>query len=127
MKQIKEIFIVWIYPQNYLTVLINMPTVRRRLAATLPFLFIVPGFRPLERELNTYCNVDGQSVAKQRLSKQTSTIERLFSMGSAPRQLLRNGLVNTFQQWKTVFSVGSVQRSYLKNKRRYGSVLSSDF
>jgi hypothetical protein len=31
-----------------------------------------------------YCNVDGQSVAKQRLCKQTSTIERLFSMRSAP-------------------------------------------
>jgi hypothetical protein len=27
----------------------------------------------------------------------------------------------------TVFSVGSVQRSYLKNKRRYDSVLSSEF
>jgi hypothetical protein len=25
-----------------------------------------------------YCNVDGQSVAKQLLCKQTSTIERLF-------------------------------------------------
>jgi hypothetical protein len=35
-----------------------------------------------------YCNVDCQSVAKQRLGKQTSTIDRLFSMGSAQRPLL---------------------------------------
>jgi hypothetical protein len=26
------------------------------------------------------------------------------------------------QQWETVFSVGSVQRSYLKDKRRYMTV-----
>jgi hypothetical protein len=31
------------------------------------------------------------------------------------------------QQLMTVFSVGSVQKSYFKNKRRYGSVLSSEF
>jgi hypothetical protein len=67
------------------------------------------------------------SVTKQRPGKQNSTIEILFSMGSALRQLLCNGSVNTFQQSKTVFSLGSVQRSYLKNKRRYGSVLSSEF
>jgi hypothetical protein len=47
-------------------------------------------------------------------------------MGSAPRPLLCNGAVNTFQQCKTVFYVGSVERSYL-NKRHYGSVLSSEF
>jgi hypothetical protein len=74
-----------------------------------------------------YCNVNGQSVAKQRLGKQISTIERLFSVGSATRPLLCSGSVKTFQQWKTVFSTGSVQRSYLKNKRRYGSILSSEF
>jgi hypothetical protein len=74
-----------------------------------------------------YCNVDGLSVAKQRLGKQTSTIEGLFSMGSAPRPLLCSGSVNTFKQCKTVFSMGSVQRSYLKNKRRYDSFLSSEF
>jgi hypothetical protein len=34
-----------------------------------------------------------------------------------------NAAVNMYpQQWDTVFSVGSVQRSYLKNKRRYSSV-----
>jgi hypothetical protein len=33
------------------------------------------------------------------------------------------------QQWKTAFSIGSLQRRYryLKNKWRYSSVLSSDF
>jgi hypothetical protein len=29
------------------------------------------------------------------------------------------------RQWETVFSVGSVQRSYLKDERRYQSVPSS--
>jgi hypothetical protein len=38
------------------------------------------------------------------------------------RALLSNGSVNNPQ---TVFSVGSVQRSYLKNKQRNGSVLCS--
>jgi hypothetical protein len=71
--------------------------------------------------------VHGQSVSNQRLGKQTSTIERLFSMGSALRPLLGNDSVNTFEQWKTVFFVGSVQRNYVKNKRRYGSLLSSEF
>jgi hypothetical protein len=41
------------------------------------------------------CNVDGLGVARQRLGKQTSTIERLFSMRSAPRSLLCNDEVNT--------------------------------
>jgi hypothetical protein len=40
--------------------------------------------------------------------------------------LLCNGSVNTFQKWKTVFSVGSVQRSYFKKIRRCGSALSSE-
>jgi hypothetical protein len=31
------------------------------------------------------------------------------------------------QQWETVFFVESVQKSYLKNERRYDSVLSSEF
>jgi hypothetical protein len=31
------------------------------------------------------------------------------------------------QQWETVFSVESVQRSYLKSERRYDSDLSSEF
>jgi hypothetical protein len=63
----------------------------------------------------------------QRLGKQTSTIERLFSMVSEPRPLLCNGSVNTFQHWKTAFSVAFVQMNELKNKWRYGSVLSSEF
>jgi hypothetical protein len=37
-----------------------------------------------------------------------------------------NAAVNMHpQQWETVFSVGPVQRGYLKTKRRYDSVLSS--
>jgi hypothetical protein len=71
--------------------------------------------------------VDGLSIAKQRLGKQTSTIEKMFSMGSAPRPLLCSGSINMFQQWKAVFYVGSVQRIYLKNKQRYDSVLSFEF
>jgi hypothetical protein len=35
------------------------------------------------------------SVARQRLGKHASAIERLFSMWSAPRQLLCNGAINT--------------------------------
>jgi hypothetical protein len=39
-----------------------------------------------------------------------------------------NSAVNTHpQQLVTVFSVVSVQRSYLKNKGRYGSFLTSEF
>jgi hypothetical protein len=39
--------------------------------------------------------------------------------------LLGNAAVNMHpQQWETVFTVGSVQRSYLKNKRRYSSEFS---
>jgi hypothetical protein len=79
--------------------------------------------------------VDGQSVAKQRLGKQTSTIETVFYAVRAEQKhgdigslLPGNAAVNMHpQQWETVFSVGSVQRSYLKNKRRYDSVLSSAF
>jgi hypothetical protein len=38
--------------------------------------------------------------------------------------LIGNAAVNMHaQQWETVFSVGSVQRSYLKNKRCYDSIL----
>jgi hypothetical protein len=45
-----------------------------------------------------YCNVDGHGFAKQRLGKQASVIEILFSMGSALLQLMCNGSVNAFQQ-----------------------------
>jgi hypothetical protein len=38
------------------------------------------------------------SVAKQRLGKQASIIDKLFSMESAPRLLLCNGSVNPLQQ-----------------------------
>jgi hypothetical protein len=65
-------------------------------------------------------NVFAQSVAKQRLSKQTST-ERLFSMCSMPRPLLCNTDVNT-SLWQLVntqqyephgmFSVWSAWRLY---------------
>jgi hypothetical protein len=44
------------------------------------------------------CNVNVQSAAKQRFGKQTSTIQRLFSMGSMPLPLLCNGSVDKFQQ-----------------------------
>jgi hypothetical protein len=81
-----------------------------------------------------YCNVNGQSAAKHRLDKQTSTMGKLCFLCSPREQkhgdigslLPGNAAVNMHpQQWKTVFSVGSVQRSYLQNKRRYDSVLSS--
>jgi hypothetical protein len=51
-----------------------------------------------EKGHSIYCNVDDQSVAKERLGKQTSATERLFSMGSSPRPLLCNGSVDMFQQ-----------------------------
>jgi hypothetical protein len=39
-----------------------------------------------------------------------------------------NAAVNMHpQHWEKVLSEGSVQGSYLKNKRRYSSVLSSEF
>jgi hypothetical protein len=82
-----------------------------------------------------YCNVDGQSVAKQRLGKQTSTTERLSyavraeeKHGDIGSLFPGNAAVNINpQEWETVFSVGSVQRNYLKNKWRYCSVLTSEF
>jgi hypothetical protein len=55
--------------------------------------------------------------------------ETVFSMRSASGKsaLPGNAAGNMHpQQLKTVFSVGFVQRSYLKNKRRYDSVLSSE-
>jgi hypothetical protein len=60
-----------------------------------------------------YCNVDRQSIAKQRFGKQTSTI-RLFSMGSVPRPLLCNGSVNTFQQQRLCFPWGPWKGVILK-------------
>jgi hypothetical protein len=56
--------------------------------------YIHTQYRPMFNPLK-YCNVDGHSDAKQRLSKQTSTIERLFSMDSAPPPLLCCSSVNT--------------------------------
>jgi hypothetical protein len=43
-----------------------------------------------------YCDVFTQTVVKQRLRKQIST-EKLFSIRSASRTLLRNAEVNTLQ------------------------------
>jgi hypothetical protein len=43
------------------------------------------------------------AIAKQRLGKEASTTNRLFSMGSAPRSLLCNGSVNMFQQQRLCF------------------------
>jgi hypothetical protein len=54
-------------------------------------------------------------IARQRLGKHASTIERLFSMWSAPRPLLCNGAVNTpktIRDNRRLFSMGSVQSSY---------------
>jgi hypothetical protein len=81
-----------------------------------------------------YYNVDGQSTAKQRLRKQTSTIWKIVfcairtepNHGNIGSLFPGKAAVNMHpQQWETMFSVESVQRSYLKKKRRYGSVLSS--
>jgi streptogramin lyase len=33
----------------------------------------------VQTDVVTYCNMDSESVAKQRLGKQTSTLERYFS------------------------------------------------
>jgi hypothetical protein len=62
--------------------------------------------------LNVYLNVDGQSVAKQRLGKQTSTTERLFSMGSAPRPFSKH--VSTIE---AVFSAWSGLKVYRGQRR----------
>jgi hypothetical protein len=69
--------------------------------------------------------MDGHSVAKQWLGKETSTTERLFSMGSAPRPLLCNGSVNTFQQQRLCFLWGPCKGAFLKTNG--ATVLSSEF
>jgi hypothetical protein len=60
-----------------------------------------------------YCNVDGQSVAKQRLDKQTSTIGNSeHKHGDIESLLPGNATVDMHpKQLETVFSMGSVQRS----------------
>jgi hypothetical protein len=77
--------------------------------------------------------VDDQSVAKKRFSKQTSTVRKLCFLccprrakhGDTESLLPGNAAVNMRpQKWETVFSVGSVQRSCLKDKRRNDSVQS---
>jgi hypothetical protein len=74
-----------------------------------------------------YCKGFDHRVAEQRLGKQTATKEgKLFSLRSAPSKstLPGNAEVKMHpQQWKTVFSVGSVQRSSLEDHRRYSTVL----
>jgi hypothetical protein len=53
------------------------------------------------RRVAFYCNVDGQSVAKQRFIKQTSTTEAVFSVGSVKRSYLKK----TALQFSSEFSV----------------------
>jgi hypothetical protein len=89
------------------------------------FYFISLKQRPQE-----YCNGFNQRVAEQKLGKQTAIENKLFSMRSVPRQnmLAGNAAVNIHpQQWEAMFSVGSVQRSYLKTNWCYNSVLSCEF
>jgi hypothetical protein len=70
--------------------------------------------------------VDGHRVDKQRLGKQTSTIETVF-YGVRAATVAMQWFGKHVSKMEAVFSAGSLQRSYLKNKRRYSSVLSSEF
>jgi hypothetical protein len=54
-----------------------------------------------------YCNVDGQSVAKQRLDKQTSTIETVF-YGVRAATVAMQWFGKHASTVETVFSAGSV-------------------
>jgi hypothetical protein len=68
-----------------------------------------------------YCNVDGQSVAKEHLGKQISTIEIVFygvRATTVAMQLFGKHVATV----EAVFSMWSVQKSYLKNKRLYDSI-----
>jgi hypothetical protein len=58
-----------------------------------------------------FCNMDGQSIAKQWLGKQTSTIERLFSMGVRAPTIAMQLFGKHVSTVEVVISVGSVQRS----------------
>jgi hypothetical protein len=54
--------------------------------------------------------MNNHGVTKQQLGKQTSIIDRLFSMGSTPRPLLYNGSVNMVHYTtieEAVFSMSS--------------------
>jgi hypothetical protein len=70
--------------------------------------------------------VDGQSVAKQRLGKQISIIKTVF-YGVRTATVAMQWFGKHVSTIEAVFPVESVQRSDLKNKRRYCSVLSSEF
>jgi hypothetical protein len=64
------------------------------------------------------------SVNKNRGNNRRETVFYAVSTeqkhGAVGSLLPGNAAVNMHpQQWKTAFSVGSVQRSYLKNERRY--------
>jgi hypothetical protein len=63
------------------------------------------------------CDVDGRSVVNQWLGKKTLTMQGLFSIGSAPRPLLCNGSVNTFNNRGCVF------RGIRANELSYGIAL----
>jgi hypothetical protein len=71
--------------------------------------------------------VDGQSIAKQQLSKQTSTTDKTVFYGVHAATVAMQWFGKLVSITEAVFSAGSVQRSYLKNKWCYDSVLSSEF
>jgi hypothetical protein len=70
--------------------------------------------------------VDGQSVAKQRVDEATSAVETV-SLGVRPAPVGMQWFGKHVSTIEAVFPVGSVQRSNLKNKQRYDSVLISEF
>jgi hypothetical protein len=78
------------------------------------------GRRALRRE---QCNVDGQSIAGQQLSKHTVMHATMNSLQSAPRLLLCNDSANIFQQ-QIKFSVQSARRLYNMTQVIFGAVLS---
>jgi hypothetical protein len=67
-----------------------------------------------------YCNVNGHSVAKQRLGKRTSTIERHVFYGVLAATVDMQWFGKQVSTIEALFSVGCVQR-------RYSSFLSSEF
>jgi hypothetical protein len=66
-----------------------------------------------------YCNVDCHSVAKQRLGNKPQQQGDCFLWGLCHNR--SNAIV------EAVFPVGSVERSYLKNKWHYSLVASSEW
>jgi uncharacterized membrane protein len=74
-----------------------------------------------------YCNGFAQSVAKQRLGKENLNNRETFFYGVRAATIDMQWLGKHVSTTEAVFTAGSVQRSYLKNKCRYDSVLSSKF